>query len=367
MIAFLIILPSILLFVVLGVWAERKVAGFIQDRYGPMEIGYYGIFQTVADLLKMLQKEDIVPFKADKKLFLFAPVVIFAAVFAGYAALPIAPDVVGSSAQVGILYILTIISFDVVGLLMAGWGSNNKFAMLGAIRAVAQIISYEIPLTLSVLSVVMICQTLDLQQISYQQGIWLAQDINATDTTNYLFGIKAFNIDVTQVGGILTWNIFRFPLLFISFIIFFIASLAEANRAPFDLPEAESELVGGYHTEYSGFRWGLFMLSEYAMMLLVSFLGAILFLGSWNTPFPNIGIVQLATWTSGAPHTVLGNIIGFAWLLSKAMFLVYLQMVVRWTYPRLRVDQLMHLCWKILTPISLGIVLIAAVWRLMMI
>jgi NADH-quinone oxidoreductase subunit H len=367
MIAFLIILPFLLLFVVLGVWAERKIAGFIQDRYGPMEIGFYGIFQTVADLLKMLQKEDIVPTKADKKLFLVAPFVLFTAVFAGYATLPLAPNIIGSSVNVGIFYILTIISFDVIGILMAGWGSNNKFAIIGAMRAVAQIISYEIPLTLSVLSVVMICQTLDLQNMSYQQGIWLNGYTGGYNNVNYLFGIKALGIDVSQIGGFLTWNIFRFPLLFISFIIFFIASLAESNRAPFDLPEAESELVGGYHTEYSGFRWGLFMLSEYGMMLLVAFLAAILFLGSWNTPFPNISVVRLADWTTGIPGTFSGNIIGLCWLVLKAILIVYIQMVIRWTYPRLRVDQLMHLCWKILTPISLVIILLAAFWRLLMI
>ncbi|TAH27692.1 MAG: NADH-quinone oxidoreductase subunit H [Cytophagales bacterium] len=367
MIALLIILPSILLFVVIGVWAERKISAFVQDRYGPMEIGYYGIFQTIADLLKMLQKEDILPTKADKPLFLIAPIIIFTSIFAGYAVLPISPDIIGSSAKVGVFYMLTIISLDVVGLLMAGWGSNNKFAIIGAIRAVAQIISYEIPLTLSVLSVVMICQTLDLQEISYQQGIWINWNATSNLEANYLFGIKALNIDTTQIGGIFTWNIFRFPLLMVSFIIFFIASLAEANRAPFDLPEAESELVGGYHTEYSGFRWGLFMLAEYAMMLLVAFMGAILFLGSWNTPFPNIGSLALANWTSGSPGTFLGNIVGFSWLLIKTLLIVYLQMLIRWTYPRLRVDQLMHLCWKILTPIALGIVFIASIWRLMMI
>lgn len=367
MIAFLIVLPFLLLFVVLGVWAERKIAGFIQDRYGPMEIGYYGIMQSVADLLKMLQKEDIIPTKADRKLFLLAPFVLFTAVFAGYATLPLAPNLIGSSAKVGIFYILTIISFDVIGILMAGWGSSNKFAIIGAMRAVAQIVSYEIPLTLSVLSVVMICQTLDLQDISYQQGIWLKAYAGGYQNVNYLFGIKALGINVSDVGGIFTWNIFRFPLLFVSFIIFFIASLAECNRAPFDLPEAESELVGGYHTEYSGFRWGLFMLAEYGMMLLVAFLAAILFLGSWNTPFPNISAVRLADWTTGIPGTFSGNFIGFSWLVLKALLLVYIQMVVRWTYPRLRVDQLMHLCWKVLTPISLVIILLAAFWRLLMI
>jgi len=257
---------------------------------------------------------------------------------------------------------LTIVALDVVGLIMAGWGSGNKYSFLGAMRAVAQLVSYEIPLTLSVLAVVLITQTLDLQEISYQQGIW-----NHSGEPNYLFGLKATGIDVTQIGGILTWNIVRMPLLFIAYIIFFIVTLAECNRAPFDIPEAESELVAGFHTEYSGFRWALLFLSEYAMMLLVAMLGAVLFLGSWNTPFPNVGSVRLAEWTSGAPGTIAGNLWGIFWLMGKAAIVIFMQMMARWTYPRLRIDQLMYLCWKVLTPAAIIIVFISAIWRLGMI
>jgi len=355
LIIFLLIVPG---FVVVGVYLERKISAFIQDRMGPMEVGKWGLLQLIADLLKLLQKEDIVPKAADKWLFLGAPFVIFAAVFAAYAVMPLAPGLSGSGAAVGVFYLLTILSVDVIGILMAGWGSNNKYALFGAMRAVAQIVSYEIPLGLSVLCVVMLTQTLDLQVISFQQGIYSLEPV-------YLFGLKDLNIDVTQVGGFLSWNVVRNPFLLIVYVIFFIASLAECNRAPFDLPEGESELVGGFHTEYSGMRYALLMLSEYGMMLLVSLLGAVLFLGSWNTPFPNLGPLRLADWTSGEPGTWLGYLTGAFWLLSKALLGVLVQMWVRWTLPRLRVDQLMYLGWKVLTPVGLVLFFVSGVWRLL--
>ncbi len=367
MLAFLIILPLILTYAVFILWAERKVAAFVQDRMGPMEVGYYGLGQSFADLFKLLQKEDIVPINADRKLFKMAPIVIFTAIFAGFATLPISTDIIGSKLNIGVFYILTIISLDVVGLIMAGWGSGSKYPLFGALRAVAQIVSYEIPLTMSVLCVVMICQSMDLQQIGLQQGIWINDQVGFFTEKNYLFGIKSLGIDVTEVGGFLTWNVFRSPVLFFAFVIFFISSLAEANRAPFDIPEAESELVSGFHTEYSGFRFAILFLGEYAMMLLLCFLASILFLGSWNTPFPNMGIIKLSDWTSGAPGTILGNVWGFFWLFLKALVLIFLQILARWTYPRLRVDQLMYLCWKVLIPISIVLIFACAVWRLWMI
>jgi NADH-quinone oxidoreductase subunit H len=351
---FLLLVPG---FVVVGVYLERKVSAFIQDRMGPMEVGKWGLLQLFADLLKLLQKEDIITKTADRKLFLVAPFVIFVSIFAGYAVLPISAGLAGSGAAVGVFFLMTIIALDVVGILMAGWGSNNKYALLGAIRSVAQMVSYEIPLGLAILCVVMTAQTLDLQSISFKQGILSSEAV-------YLFGVSA--IDVTKIGGFLSWNIIQNPFLLIAYIVFFITSLAEANRAPFDLPEGESELVGGFHTEYSGMRWALIMLSEYAMMLLVSFLGAILFLGSWNTPFPNIGALRLADWTTGPVDTIIGNVIGFGWLFSKAMLGVFVQMWLRWTLPRLRIDQLMYLCWKVLTPVALLLFVATAFWRLLM-
>jgi NADH-quinone oxidoreductase subunit H len=346
--------------VIVSVYLERKVSAFIQDRLGPMEVGKWGLLQLFADLIKLLQKEDIIPSAVDRKLFKFAPYLIFAAIFAGYALIPISSDLQGAHLETGAFLLMSVISLDIIGILMAGWSSNNKYSLIGAMRSVAQIISYEVPLGLCILCVVLISQSLDLQEISFQQGIFSAD-------TNYLFGIKALGIETTNVGGFLTWNIFRSPFLLIAYVIFFIATLAEANRAPFDLPEAESELIAGFHTEYSGFRWAILFLAEYGMMLLVSFLGAVLFLGSWNSPLPNIGPIKLAYWTSGDPGTWPAHLWGAFWIFSKAYLGVLIQMWVRWTLPRLRIDQLMYLCWKVLTPIALVLVVVSAIWRILMV
>lgn len=348
MITFLIFLPFLLGFVIVAVYGERKIAAFVQNRLGPMEVGPKGIIQTVADLLKMLQKEDIVPKAVDKWLFLASPIIVFASIFAGYSILPFNKDIAGASVDTGIFFLLAIVSLDVLGVLLAGWGSNNKFALYGSMRSVAQIVSYEIPLGLSVLAVVMVSQSLDLQIITSQQGVY-------SNEPSYLFGIPS--VEVTAIGGFLSWNIFRMPLLIIAFLIFFISGLAESNRVPFDLPESESELIGGYHTEYSGFRWGIFMLSEYGMMLLVCFLTSILFFGGWYSPLPNIGSLQLAELTNGP-------VWGAFWLIGKTMFFIFIQMMARWTYPRLRVDQLMSFSWKYLTPASVLLLFIIGVWKL---
>ncbi len=369
MIALLIFLPFIAVFALLGVYAERKLSAFIQDRMGPMETGRFGTLQTFADIIKLLTKEDIVPANADALLFKMAPLIIFVSVFAGFAVIPLSPSLIGSDVSTGVLYLMAIVSLDVIGILLAGWASHSKYPLFGAMRSVAQIVSYEIPIGLCILSVVMISQSLNLQEISYQQGIWI-QELSygqSEPEVNYLFGIRAWGIETTHVGGFVTWNIFRMPFLLIGFVIYFIASLAECNRAPFDIPESESELIAGFHTEYSGLRWAFIMLAEYAMMLLVSFLGVILFLGSWNTPFPNMGPVNLADWTSGQPGTFFGAAWAIFWLFIKTFILVFVQMWIRWTYPRLRVDQLMYLCWKVLIPFSLGIVLLSGIWRLWMV
>ncbi|MFN6944728.1 MAG: complex I subunit 1/NuoH family protein [Cytophagaceae bacterium] len=360
MLAFFITLLLIPLFALFAVWAERKVSAYVQDRYGPTEVGFNGLLQTLADIIKLFLKEDVTPTDADKRLFRFAPLIIFAAVFAGFAVIPLSTDVMGSGAEAGVFYLLAIVSIDIIGLIMAGWGSGSKFSVLGSLRAIAQVISYEIPLGLSIVAAVMICQSLNLQEISIQQGIFFHE-------SNYLFGLSFLGIDMKNVGGIFTWNIFRAPVLIPVYVIFFIASLAECNRAPFDLPEAESELVAGYNTEYSGFRWALLFLAEYALMLLVAMLGVILFLGSWNTAFPNIGSLRLADWTSGIPGTWSGNLWSSFWLFSKTLLIVFLQMMARWTYPRLRVDQLMYLCWKVLTPAALVLIFLSGAWRLWMI
>lgn len=346
-----------LLFAVMAIYAERKVAAFIQDRMGPMEVGYYGLAQSIADLLKLIQKEDIVTDKADKLLFRLAPIVIFTTVFAGFAVIPLSSGWNGATISTGLFYLLAIVSLDVIGIVMAGWSSNNKYSMMGTLRSAAQLISYEVPLGLSVVCVCMLCQTLDLQEISYQQSA-------LTNQTEYLFGIRATGIETRNWGGFFLWNVFRMPLLAVAWAIFFIASLAESNRAPFDLPEAESEIVAGFQTEYSGFRWAIIMLAEYGMMLLVSLLGVVLFFGSWTSPLPNIGIVRLGDWTNGSPGSIASHAWGIFWLVSKALFFIGLQMWVRWTFPRLRVDQLMSLSWKYLTPISLVLIVCVGTWKL---
>jgi NADH-quinone oxidoreductase subunit H len=356
----LFILPFILLYAVIAIYAERKISAFIQDRLGPMEVGYYGILQTVADLVKLIQKEDIVAQGADRRLFKIAPIIIFVSVFAGFAVLPLAPFWKGVGISSAVFFLLAIVSLDVIGIIVAGWSSSNKYSMLGTMRSAAQIISYEIPLGLTALTVCMVCQTLDLQEISYQQGIFSKDPV-------YLFGIESWRIDTRIYGGLLSWNVVRMPVLFLSWIIFFIASLAECNRAPFDLPEAESELVAGFQTEYSGFRWAVIMLAEYGMMLLVSILGAVLFFGSWNTPLPNIGSIRFADWTSGSAGTLISVLWGIFWLMGKSLFFVGLQIWIRWTYPRLRIDQLMNLSWKYLTPFALVLVIICRFWKIIFI
>jgi NADH-quinone oxidoreductase subunit H len=346
--------------VIVSVYLERKVSAFIQDRVGPMEVGKWGLLQLFADLIKLLQKEDIIPSSADRKMFKLAPYLIFAAVFVGFSFIPISSALQAVNIQTGVFILMGLISIDILGILMAGWSSNNKYSLLGAMRSAAQIISYEIPLGISILCVCMISTSLNLQEIISQQGIFSTEQ-------NYLFGIKALGIETNQIGGFLTWNIFRSPLLIPVFVIFFISALAEANRAPFDLPEAESELIAGFQTEYSGFRWAILFLAEYGMMLLMSLLAVILFLGGWNTPFPNIGPVKLADWTSGTPDSLSAHFWGAFWVFSKAYLLMLIQMWVRWSFPRVRVDQLMYLCWKVLTPIGLLLLLFCAYWRVLMI
>jgi NADH-quinone oxidoreductase subunit H len=342
------ILPFLLLYLVMVVYAERKISAFMQDRLGPMEVGYYGLLQTIADLIKLLQKEDIIPAAAQPVLFRIAPIIIFISVFLGFSVIPLGPAWPGSEIGSGVFFLLAIISLDVLGILLAGWSSSNKYSSLGSFRAVAQIVSYEVPLVLSVLCVVMCCQSMDLQSISIQQG---------TLGTNEKFFLGTTLLHIDELGGFLSWNIFQMPFLVPAWIIFFIASLAESNRAPFDLPEAESEIVAGFHTEYSGFRWAILMLAEYAMMLLVSMLGVILFFGSWNTPFLDAGDFKLGTWTTG-------NVWGVFWLISKTLFFTAVQIWVRWTFPRVRIDQLMSLSWKYLTPASLVLIIISGLWKL---
>jgi len=337
----------IALFTLFAVYAERKIAGFVQDRLGPMETGKYGLLQTIADILKLLQKELITPTAADRILFALAPIVIFTAVFIGFSVVPWAPDFLPANTNTGLFFIMAVVSIDAIGILMAGWGSNNKYSLLGSIRAIAQMVSYEIPVGLSLIAAVMITQTLNLNDIAFNQGVLATEEI-------YFLGFW----NVSEIGGFLAWNIFQAPHLIIVYLIFFIATLAECNRAPFDIPEAESELIGGFHTEYGGIRFAFIFLAEYAMMFLVSMLGVVIFLGGWNTPLPNIGPLKLADWTTGLFW-------GIFWTLSKSLLIVGVQMWIRWTLPRFRADQLMNLCWKIMIPLAFICMAISALWRIL--
>jgi NADH-quinone oxidoreductase subunit H len=333
-------------FALVAVYAERKISAFIQDRLGPMEVGKYGVLQSLADILKLIQKEFIIPAAADRILFILAPFIIFISVYMGFATVPWAPGLIPSSLNLGVFYIFAIISVETIGILMAGWGSNNKYALLGSMRSVAQIISYEIPAGITVISAVMISQTLNLQEIAVRQGILSPGPINFLGIWN-----------VQHVGGILAWNIFQAPHLIVAYVVYFIATLAECNRAPFDIPEAESELVAGFHVEYSGLRFAFVFLAEYSMMFLLGMVGVILFLGGWNTPLPNIGSLSLAEWTTGTAW-------GIVWIMLKSLLVVGVQIWLRWTLPRFRVDQLMRFCWKVLTPAAFACMLISGIWRL---
>lgn len=312
---FVAVVPLLPLVLVL---AERKVAARFQNRTGPMRVGPWGTLQTLADGVKLIFKEDYIPPQGDKVLFMLAPYVIFACSFAVFAAIPFGQNILVSDFNIGIFYIMAISSVIVMGVIMAGWSSNSKWSLLGALRSAAQIVSYEIPLGLSILTVVMLVESLSMSKI----------------------------VD-TQSGGIFTWLIFRSPFTFIAFFIFFISSIAEVNRTPFDLPEAESEIVAGFHTEYSGMRFALFFIAEYANMFVVSAIGVTLFLGGWQGVLPGFDFLG-----------------GFPGFVIKTLGLVFIMMWIRWTLPRLRVDQLMNLCWKYFIPISFFNILGTGIWGL---
>ena len=317
-------LTIILVFALFGIWLERKVSAHMQDRLGPMRTGWHGWLQTVADLMKMLQKENIVPNDADKTLYNLAPILVFTGSFAVYAVIPFSSKLLGSEVEIGIFYVLAISSIVVAGILMAGWSANNKYSLLGAMRAAAQIVSYEIPTALIVLSMVMLTGTLSLDQMSQMQtsSFW-----NWNIFGGAVFGLSKFLL---------------IPFMFVGALILFISTLAEVNRVPFDIPEAESELVAGYFTEYCGMKWGMFMLAEYGNMFAVSAIISILFFGGYQSPFGYFGNTIGVQWLVPFEQ-------GF-WFIAKGLFLVFVQMWLRWTLPRLRVDQLMTVCWKYLIP-----------------
>ena len=334
------------IFAIGAVWSERKVSAHMQCRLGPMEVGPHGILQTVADGLKLLAKEDIIPRLADKPLFVLAPAIVFAGVLMRFVPLPFGDQLIASDLDLGLFFIAAVGAVEVLGVIMAGWSSNNKWSLFGTIRTATQMVSYEIPIGIAFVTVILCCGSFSLMEIVNQQG----GSLNGSD--GYVYG-----------GWIWHWNLFRNPFMLVLSITYFIASLAECKRSPFDLPEAESELVSGFHTEYTGMRFALFFLAEYAAMYLVAAVAVVIFLGGWWSGIYYLDVLGL---DPEAPTLtkVLGLLIKVGVFLSKAFALVFVQMWVRWTLPRIRLDQMMYVCWKVLLPISLVCLIGSCLWEL---
>jgi NADH-quinone oxidoreductase subunit H len=328
------VMGVVMLTVMILTLAERKVLGWMQDRMGPMEVGPYGILQPIADGLKLFFKEDIVPAGANKFLFSLAPILALVPALIGFAVVPFGPDrtievfgiqvkpFVISDINIGILYILAFTSIGAYGIILGGWASNSKYSLLGGLRSAAQVISYELNVGLAIVGVLLLAGSLSLVKITE-----------------------------AQTGGFWHWFVFAppFPQL-VAFVVYVISSVAETNRVPFDLPEAESELVAGFFTEYSGMRFAFFFIAEYANMILVSCLAAILFLGGWNVPYPGTLLPEHIAWVEG-----------IVWFTLKVYFFLFLFFWLRATLPRLRYDQLMRFGWKVMLPIALGNIIVTSV------
>ncbi len=295
------------------IYMERKLQAIIQDRVGPIHTGPWGLLQTVADAIKLLGKEDIRARLTDRWFFLAAPAIVFSPMLASYVVIPFAPGVMGADLSIGLLYLTTLGSMTVLGIVIAGWASNNKYSLIGGLRSAGQLISYEVPQILSLVTVVLLVGSLSMTTI------------------------------VESQDGVLV-NLLILPL---AFVTYFIAGLAETNRNPFDLPEAESELVAGFLTEYSGMRWGLFFVAEYGEITVVSSILTALWLGGWSGP----GVDA---------HPLFGPMLGVLWFTLKTYFFVLVFMWIRATLPRFRIDQLMSFCWKFLIPVTLANVLVTA-------
>ncbi len=361
-----------------GTYAERRIAGFIQVRIGPNRVGPWGILQPIADGIKLLGKEDIVPANAMRFMYTLAPLLVMVGAILPFAALPFAERLLVADMPLALYYILAFEAIEVIGILMAGWAPGSKWSLYGGMRLAAQLLSYEIPMGLCVLVIAMLAGSLNLLEIvAWQAG-------------PAVFGA----IEHPWLTGVLGWAIFRSPAAFVAFFIFFVGGLASTKRAPFDLPEAESELVAGYHTEYSGMRFAMFFLSEYASMYVICAVASIIFLGGWHGPIPRPEIAEGASlvgqwaaavaatapeaglfgklWAltgglfgsifSGDGMTIVANqAIGALNLILKAFFLYFVMIWVRWTLPRIRIDQVMYLCLKVLLPFALACVVWAAV------
>jgi len=305
------LLLVVLGFVTYAIYFQRKILGWMQLRRGPNRVGPYGLLQTVADVLKLLIKEDVVINKSDRALYLIAPVVAFAPSFVVIAVIPFTDKIHFADIGVGLLYYIGISTITTLAVIMGGWASNNKWALIGAMRSVAQMISYEIPLVMSVLGVVLLSGSINLREIVYaQQDVW--------------------NI-IPQILG---------------FIVFIIAMMSELNRTPFDLTEAESELISGYITEYSGFRFAMFMLAEYTYIFAMAGLGTVLFLGGWLPPFGFLGFIP-----------------GIIWFILKFLLFAFLPFWLQASLPRVRVDQLMTFGWKVLLPLALVNIFLTAIFK----
>ena len=327
----LIVLNAVLVAVTFMVLLERKVIAWVQVRLGPMRVGPYGVLQPVADVVKLMTKEDITPVKADRWVFTAAPMIALIPALLVFAVIPFGPEVslfgrdvalYITDINVGLLYIVSVASIGVYGIILAGWASNSKYPLLASLRASAQLISYEVAVTMTLVSMIVMAGTMSMVGI-----------VNA----QYNHGV---------------WYLFAQPL---AFFIFFVGGLAETNRAPFDLPEAEQELTGGFHTEYSGMRFALFFLAEYANMIVVSSVATTLFLGGWLRPFPNV------EWLS-----FLDILPAWIWFLLKTFVWLYIFLWVRATLPRYRYDQLMRLGWKVLIPLAILNVVITATMKVLL-
>ncbi len=321
-----------------AIWWERKVSARIQSRLGPMRVGgWHGWSQSLADGLKLLCKEDLAPAGADRVLFRLAPYFSFVPALAAFFVLPFGVSWAFRDLDAALLLVLALLGLDILGVLLAGWASNNKWSVYGAMREACQVISYEIPMGLSLLVPIMVVGSLRLTEFAEHQA-----------------------------GGWFNWLAWHSPWTFIATLTYFTASLAACKRAPFDLPEAESELVAGYHTEYSGFRWSLFFFAEYAAMFIVSGVLVILFLGAWDSPLAGLMPAEWQQDTSLHTQLLVGVLFsGPLWFVAKCMFLVYVQMWLRWTLPRLRIDQVLYVGVQVLLPLALLLVLASAAWELL--
>ncbi len=346
-VAFASIFGFVLTSATILVLAERKIMAWMQDRLGPMHTGPWGLLQTVADVGKLLLKEDIHVTNSDKVVFLLAPSVFMAPVIAAFAILPLSPyvGIPGTALATGLIYYVAMSSIDVIGVIMAGWSSNNKYALMGGLRSAAQMISYELPLILALVSVVMFTSVLE------NNGIGSISIRNIMDYQNVWHNTGNPVLDFLFQGFTpWAWFFLMQPLML---IIYYTCGLAETNRAPFDLPEAESELVAGYLTEYSGMRWAMFFLGEYGNMTIVAAITTFLFLGGWSGPG-----VNYLTGLNSPLWGLVGNLLALGYLLLKIYGMCFVFIWVRSTLPRLRADQLMQFAWLILIPITLGNILV---------